>query len=315
MLPNKAQRDPLSQYRGKLYAESPASLSHSEKDAISQAINYDWPAIQQHLIKEAAAEHGKRDPYQPYWTTNEDGTRTLHASMDSWWLKHYDEAEVLLRLPGVVILNTQAWNAGSAAASLRDAYGVAIDDDADDVFNGEQIEAHIERFPAGQFAAQRISGPGAGNYVGMCATMLTSRPPSAPVLPWIQAIGDMTLSAHEPDGDWLYGVEMGVRPMYRGKGIATALYDVRFDLVRRLNLRGMYAVGMLMGYREHGKKLDIADYAEQVVAGKLKDPTVSLQLKRGFQAHGLVRDYCEEGAAANAGILIIWRNPDYQETA
>ena len=73
--------------------------------------------------------------------------------------------------------------------------------------------------------------------------------PARPRRPYClaRAIGDLRISAHEPAGDWLYGVELAVHPDYQGHGIGTALYQARFDLVRSLNLRGWYAVGMLMG--------------------------------------------------------------------
>ena len=35
------------------------------------------------------------------------------------------------------------------------------------------------------------------------------------------------LTSHEPDGDWLYGADIGVHPDYRGRGLAQALYAAR----------------------------------------------------------------------------------------
>lgn len=325
--------------------------------ALKQATNCSWPELQKHHIEQAAKDAGHEgDPYEHYWTTNSDGARTLHGSMDSWWLKDFIREDVLLELPGVVIMNTRPWHADSVCASLRAAYGVREFEDCGDCFDARDIEAHIERFPEGQFAAQRISGPSAGYCVGMAATMRASRPPTAPILPWMQAIGDLRLSAHEPHGDWLYGVEMAVHPMYQRHGIATGLYQARFDLARRLNLRGWYAVGMLMGYRnlaadalEGGQKaalddvfaamsdrsagaetrrtarkrledfpkyadlMDVREYGEKVIAGEIKDPTVTMQMNRGFRAERVITDYCDEPDAGNAGVLIVWENPHHAE--
>ncbi len=294
------------------------SNDESELDALRRALNYDWPEIQKHLIEEGAKEAAEeddeeRDPYEPYWRTNPDGTRTLHMSFDSWWLKDFVREDVLLELPGVVIMNTKPWHTDSVCISLADAYGVGRVHECDDCFTEDDILAHIERFPEGQFAAQRISGPNAGNCVGMATTMRTSRPPTAPIRPWRHAIGDMTLSAHEPDGEWLYGVEMAVRPMYQGHGIGAGLYEARFDLARRLNLRGWYAVGMLMGYGIYADEMDVADYGAKVIARQLKDPTVTMQMNRGFRAERVITDYVDEPAAGNAGVLIVWENPDYEQ--
>jgi len=288
---------------------------HSEGniDALKQAMGSSWPEIQKHLIEEAAREHGDvADPYEPYWTTNSDGTRTLHASVDAWWLKDFDRKHVIMQLPGVVIMNTKPWHVRSVCISYRRAYGINEDENDDDCFDEHDIESQIALFSAGQFAAQLISGPSAGNCVGMATTMRTSRPPTAPILPWMEAIGDMTLSAHEPDGDWLYGVEMAVHSMYQRHGIGTGLYEARFDLARRLNLRGWYAAGMLMGYQNYADNMRVAEYGEKVIRGELKDPTVTMQMNRGFRAQRVVTDYCDEPAAGDAGVLIVWENPDYE---
>ena len=286
--------------------------SEGDKDALRQALNQDWPEIQKHLIEQAAEEHGQEgDPYAPYWTTNADGTRTLHASLDAWWLKDFDRNDVLMSLPGIVIMNTKHWHADGVARTFRQAYGLRPDEECEDCFKPEDILAHIERFPAGQFIAMRISGPNAGHVVAMAITMRSSRPPTAPVLPWRQAIGDLGISAHEPGGDWLYGVELAVHPMYRRHGIGTALYEARFDLVKALNLRGWHAVGMLMGYRDYAESMDALEYGRRVISGQIKDPTVTMQMNRGFRAERLVTDYVDEPAAGDAGVLIVWENPDY----
>ena len=129
----------------------------------------------------------------------------------------------------------------------------------------------------------------------------------------MEAIGDLKIANHEADGDWLYGVEMAVRPTYRRHGIGAGLYKARFPMVRQLNLRGWYAVGMLMGYKDHAEDMDVVEYGERVMARELRDPTVTMQMNRGFLAKGVVTDYCEEADAADAGILIVWENPEYED--
>ena len=396
---------------------------HSEenREAMRKSSDYLWPEIQKFLIMNAARKHGvEGDPYEPFYSTSADGTRTLHGSPDAWWLRHFNRKHVILSVPGVAILNTRPWHIHSVCLTLWDAYfgagnqhtdrarrqssgetpssvflnqqgefarhiqnmavgeiyssigytstsqdpavaglfarsRVAEYGESDDCFTEDHIFEHMKRFPMGQFAAQKISGPVAGNCVGMATTMRTSRPPTAPVLSWKEAIGDMTLSAHEPDGEWLYGAEMTVHPRYQRHGIGSGLYRARFGLVYHFNLRGMYMVGMLMGYyglrigslsrsqkesmdrltaAYHSRKLsdeevrelkeilaqipaysdqmDAQEYGERVIAGEIKDPTVSLQIKLGFRPIRVVPDYCDEPAAGNAGVLLVWENPDYE---
>ena len=329
-------------------------MSDTDDKALRKALDH-FPEIQKHLLEKAAEASGRDDPYAPYWTTDEDGRRTLHYSADSWWLSRFDRRDVLLTLPGIAVMNTQDWHADAAAATVREAYNVPPGEACSECFDADAILAQIARFPQGQFVAIRISGPGAGHAVGMAATMRASRPPTAAVLPWLEAIGDASLAAHEANGDWLYGVEMAVRPDYRRLGIGTGLYRVRFELVRALNLRGWYAVGMLMGYRKpafyaatkqqkakllkareadkngeldederkeirelisklptHADLMDVREYGERVIRRQIKDPTVTMQMNRGFRAVSVVTDYDDEPQAGNAGALIVWQNPDYR---
>ena len=275
----------------------------TELDVLKQALNHDWPEIQKHLSKQAKKEGG----YQ----TDSQGNRIHAVNFDSWWLDRFDRKDVLVTLPGVVIMNTKPWHVG-VTATQREAYDVDYGEDCADCFTDEDIQAHIGRFPEGQFMAMRISGPGAGHAVGMAVTMRTSRPPTAPVPPWCDAIGSMQLGAHEADGDWLYGVELAVRPGYQGHGIGSGLYEARFQLAKSLNLRGWYAVGILMGYQDHADRMDVVEYGEKVIKREIHDPTVTMQMNRGFRAERIVTDYIDEAAAGGAGVLIVWDNPDYE---
>ena len=166
-------------------------------------------------------------------------------------------------------------------------------------------------FRKGQFTGFRISGPNAGSALALAVTLRTSRPPTAPILPWREAIGDMQLGAHEAEGDWLYGVEMAVHPHYRRHGIGTSLYEARMRLVGLLNLRGWYLVGMLMGFEKHAEQMDVVEYGNKVIARGLKDPTVTMQMNRGFRAEGVITDYVDESAAGDAGVLLVWDNPHF----
>ena len=84
------------------------------------------------------------------------------------------------------------------------------------------------------------------------------------------------------------------------------------NMARGLNLRGWYAIGMLMGYKHYAEKMHVSDYGEKVIAGDFKDPTVSMQINRGFRPVRVVTNYVDEPAAGDAGVLLVWENPDYE---
>src|SRR5690606_7600124 len=92
--------------------------------------------------------------------------------------------------------------------------------------NPEAVAEQLERFPEGQFVAVTYED-GRERVVGMASTMLTSHTPDDEPLAWYDMIGSFGLRNHDPDGDWLYGVEIAVHPDYQRHGIGSALYRAR----------------------------------------------------------------------------------------
>ena len=72
---------------------------------------------------------------------------------------------------------------------------------------------------------------------------------------------------------------------------------------------------MLMGYGRYAEQFDVVSYGNKVMTRELIDPTVTMQMNRGFRVDYVVTDYLNEPAAGNAGVLIVWENPDHQAGA
>jgi GNAT superfamily N-acetyltransferase len=210
----------------------------------------------------------------------------------------------------ILISNTLPEHAQQASQTVKVAFGMNPTDTCADSFEAEHFQQHIARFPEGQFVAVMRTEGRKDRVIGVAATMRTNYPPTARPLPWHEMIGDLTISRHNPQGKWLYGVEMAVHPNFRQYGIGTALYEARFELVRQLGLRGWYAVGMLMGYDRYRHLMSVREYGEKVMRRELDDPTVTMQMNRGFRPLAVVEDYMEEEISGNAGVLIVWDNPD-----
>jgi hypothetical protein len=51
-------------------------------------------------------------------------------------------------------------------------------------------------------------------------------------------------------------------------------------------------------------------YVARVVRGEIDDPTLTVQLRRGYHVYGMIPDYLEDPSSANYGVFVIWRNPD-----
>lgn len=208
----------------------------------------------------------------------------------------------------VRVIATRPRHADAVAAVVRKAHAVGPDEPCPSCFTPGAVLEQIRRFPAGQLVA--VTGVGMDErVVGAATLMRTDHPPTADPRPWLAMIGDLGLSNHDPEGAWLYGVEIAVDPGCQGRGVGSALYARRFALVRELGVRGLYAGGLLKGYHRFRDRLTPREYAERVRRGELEDPTVTMQIHRGFRTGAILEGYDEDELSADCAILIVWE-PD-----
>jgi GNAT superfamily N-acetyltransferase len=178
----------------------------------------------------------------------------------------------------------------------------------EEIITAAHYRAHLDRFPEGQFAVVNSS-----NQVVACSTDFRTKVDFAHFEHrYIDAVDHNWLGNHDPAGDWLYGADIGVAPAYRRRGLGRLLYQARRDLIRRLNLRGHVAGGMLKGFGRYKDQMPVEEYVEKIKSGELFDPTVSVQLKVGFKIHGIIQDYVEAASCDNKAAFIVWHNPDYK---
>jgi GNAT superfamily N-acetyltransferase len=171
----------------------------------------------------------------------------------------------------------------------------------EDLFGAEHFAAHLRVFPEGQHVA--LVGAA---VVGESSTFRIRGERVFAYHTFSEIIGHGYFSEHDPAGDWLYGADMSVHPDYRRLGVARALYDARKELIRRLGLRGMVAGGMLPGYPRYRDQMSVEAYVAEVVAGRLSDPTLTPQLRNGFQVRGVLRDHIHAGELGSDAALIVW---------
>ena len=116
---------------------------------------------------------------------------------------------------------------------------------------------------------------------------------------------NLWMTSHEPDSEWLYGMDVAVDADYRKRGIARALYQARHWLCRELGLKGQMTVGMLNSYADQPAPISLEDYFEKLLSGEIKDKTVSVQQKIGFEIKSLMKDYLDDPQCGNAGALLV----------
>ncbi len=110
----------------------------------------------------------------------------------------------------------------------------------------------------------------------------------------------------------MYGVETCVHPDYRSQGVGGRLMETRYDLARRLNLRGLVAGSAIIDYGKVADHIPVEQYVADVAAGKRFDTNLSKQLKKGFRVHNIIPNYLEGDPRSQGwGVAIVWENPDY----
>ena len=168
-------------------------------------------------------------------------------------------------------------------------------------FKKEHYLKHVELFPEGQLVALDA----AGEIVGATSTIRWSFDFEHTQHTFAEVLQGGWLTSHDPDGEWLYGCDLGTHPRYRGRGIARQLYAARQDVVRRLGLRGQVTVGLLAGYGELAGEMSVESYYQALLAGERTDPTVSVQMHLGFEPRGLVPNYVDDPGCGHCGVLLV----------
>lgn len=201
--------------------------------------------------------------------------------------------------PSLVIRNARPADAHRIAELSGKVYGTA------QAYPTEMIRGQINNFADGQFVAEFE-----GQVVGYCATFIVDEALALGAHTWSEITGHGFASRHNPQGDWLYGMEVFIDPDFRKMRIGQRLYNERKKLCRHLRLKGIVFGGRLPGLARRRKITDPADYVEQVQNKKVRDPVLSFQLRNGFEFIGILRDYAPEDRESKGHAAhLVWRNP------
>jgi GNAT superfamily N-acetyltransferase len=177
----------------------------------------------------------------------------------------------------------------------------------DGTLTAAHFRRHTQIFPEGQFVALE-----SGRVVGLTASMRIPFNPAYPFIEnWYITISDGWLDRHDPNAEWMYGVETCVHPDYRSLGVGGKLMQARFDVAKALNLRGMVAGSAVISYYKVADRVSAEDYVRGVVEGKYFDTNLSKQLRKGFRAVALIPNYLPDPETRGWGVVIVWDNPDY----
>jgi GNAT superfamily N-acetyltransferase len=202
----------------------------------------------------------------------------------------------LLLPDGLTVMNTQAMHVHQLEELQRIVFPTLADDE---LIRAEHYLRHIEIFPEGQFVITDKE-----RVIGMTTTMRCDFDFDDHHHTFKETISGGWMSNHDPRGEWLYGLDMGLHPEYRGRGLSRILYRSRQEVARMLGLRGQLTVGMMMGYGELSHLMSGKQYYEEMIIGERTDPTLTVQMRMGFEPVALISEYLNDPSCGNFGVLI-----------
>ncbi len=175
----------------------------------------------------------------------------------------------------------------------------------------EMLNGQINKFPEGQFVVTYNN-----EIVGHCASFLVSEEVGFKSHTYNEITGGGFASKHDEDGDYLYGMEVGVDKRHRGIKIGQRLYQARKDLCRKLRLKGIVFAGRMPNYAKKQKLVKTPEeYIRQVIDKKIKDPVIGFQIKNEFNFVKIIKGYLPyDKESLGFAALMTWENPHYIES-
>lgn len=123
-----------------------------------------------------------------------------------------------------------------------------------------------------------------------------------------------SFDSHDDEGDVLYGIDIFIKPEYRGLRLGRRLYDYRKELSEKLNLRGIAFGGRIPNYHKYSKQLSPKEYIEKVRIKEIHDPVLNFQISNDFHPTRILKGYLEGDVASEEfAVLLEWDNIYYEK--
>lgn len=173
----------------------------------------------------------------------------------------------------------------------------------------EQINALITKFPEGQVVMEVN-----GEMAGCALSIIVDYKKFERAHTYRDVTGNYTFNTHNSNGDILYGIDVFIKPKYRGLRLGRRLYDFRKDLCEKLNLKGIVFGGRIPGYHKYADELTPKQYIEKVKLKEIHDPILNFQMSNDFHPVKILKGYLENDKASNEfAVLLEWDNIYYEE--
>lgn len=172
-----------------------------------------------------------------------------------------------------------------------------------------QIKSLLNKFPEGQIVL-KVNG----QLAGCALSIIVNYEQFEGRHTYKDITANYTFNSHNPKGNLLYGIDVFIKPEFRGLRLGRRLYDYRKELCEKRNLKGIAFGGRIPNYHTYANLLTPKQYIEKVKVKEIDDPVLNFQISNDFHPAKILKGYLEGDTASNEyAVLLEWDNIYYEK--
>lgn len=192
---------------------------------------------------------------------------------------------------------------------IKDVMQSAYSSMPDSYWRAHHIKSLLEKFPEGQVVI-KVNGHIAGCALSIIVDFDTYDGNHT----YRDITANYTFASHNPKGDVLYGIDVFIKPDFRGLRLGRRLYDYRKELCEKMNLRSIAFGGRIPNYHKYADQFTPKQYIEKVRRKEIHDPVLNFQISNDFHPTRILKGYLEGDAASQEfAVLLEWDNIYYEK--
>jgi ribosomal protein S18 acetylase RimI-like enzyme len=176
----------------------------------------------------------------------------------------------------------------------------------------EMLESRINTFPEGNLVAVMNE-----KIVGIVCTEIVNYNLEKNSFKWNEITDNGYIkNTHNPKGEFLYGVNLSVHPLYQNRGIGKKLMIAVGKLAIKYNLKGGLLGARIPHYYKYANRIKVENYVKITQKDQSNippDPELMFYQKLGLKIVKIIPNYFNDPESLNYGVLMFWKNPFYNK--